>query len=177
MLRRLLAAAAASALLAGCVTMADPLGPPVAARGDMTPSVAPAYVDIAGASDLYEIQSSQLAMSRARSPWVRQYAGMLLSHHSGTTQQLVAAARAVGIEPMPRLLPMQRRMMAELSRTGPRNFDRVFMRQQVTAHQMALALHDNYTRRGDAPPLRQVAAAAVPIVQGHLVQARQWRGR
>ena len=35
-------------------------------------------------------------------------------------------------------------------------------------HRQALALHDNYARRGDVPQLRGVAAAAVPVVRGHL---------
>jgi putative membrane protein len=38
---------------------------------------------------------------------------------------------------------------------------------------MALALHANYARNGDTPGLRQVAAAATPVVQVHLDRARQ----
>jgi putative membrane protein len=67
---------------------------------------------------------------------------------------------------------MQAQMMAELRATSGANFDRVFVRQQVQAHEMALALHSNYAARGDTPALRAVASAAVPVVRQHLEQAR-----
>jgi putative membrane protein len=47
------------------------------------------------------------------------------------------------------------------------------LRQQVQAHQMALALHGNYARSGDTASLRAVAATATPIVQQHLQRARE----
>jgi len=168
----LIAATAAAALsLSGCQSM---MGEPGAmAMGDMTPEMAMPYVMMAGASDLFEIESSRLALQRAQRPETRQYAQMLIQHHMQTSAQVMAAARASGLNPPPpRLMPMQQRMMAELSRASAANFDRVYLRQQVPAHQMALALHRNYAANGDRPPLRNVAATAVPIVTQHLQQAQ-----
>jgi putative membrane protein len=129
---------------------------------------------MAAASDLYEIQSSQLAQSRARSPAVRDFAQMMIADHTNTTRQLTAAAQASGMGPVaPALLPMQARMMDQLRAAPADGFDRVYLDQQVQAHQMALALHANYARNGDTPQLRTVAAAATPIVQGHLDRVRQ----
>jgi putative membrane protein len=78
--------------------------------------------------------------------------------------------------PPPMLLPMQQRMMNELRRASGANFDRVYLTQQIPAHEMALALHTNYSRAGDTPALRQTAATAVPLVQQHLDEARRMRG-
>jgi putative membrane protein len=64
-------------------------------------------------------------------------------------------------------------MMAELRAASGADFDRVFIRQQVQAHEMALALHSNYAANGDTPALRAVASAAVPVVRQHLDQARR----
>jgi putative membrane protein len=63
--------------------------------------------------------------------------------------------------------------MQELQQAPADGFDRVYMRQQVAAHEMALALHRNYAARGDTAALRTVAGAAVPVVQQHLTRAQQ----
>jgi putative membrane protein len=171
----LLAAAAALAATTACAPMGEP-GATGAMAGDMTPEDRMGFVRMAGASDLFEIQSSQLALSRSQNQAVRQYAQMLITHHTQTTQQVAAAAQASGITPPPpMLLPMQQRMMDQLRAASAGNFDRVYLTQQVPAHEMALALHSNYARSGDTPALRAVAAGAVPIVQQHLDGARRMR--
>jgi putative membrane protein len=168
-------------LVAGALSIAVLAGLPVinearaVAQADMTPQERMAYVTMAASSDLYEIQSGQLAGQRSQRPAVRQFGQMLVAHHTQTTQQLTAAARAAGVPvPAPALLPMHRRLLERLQQSGSgRMFDRVFQRQQVQAHQMALALHRNYARRGDAPALRTTAGATVPIIQQHLRQAQR----
>jgi len=141
--------------------------------GDMTPEMAMPYVMMAGASDLFEIQSSQIALQKSQRADVRSFAQMLIEHHQMTTQQVMAAAQAAGMSPPPpMLMPMQRQMIEQLQAAGPGEFDMVYLRQQVPAHEMALALHSNYARNGDTPSLRTAAAGAVPLVTQHLNQAR-----
>jgi putative membrane protein len=173
MIRPLLLSAAASLALAACATTkADMQADAAMAAGDMTPTQRGAYVEMAAASDLFEIQSGRLAAERGQSAAVRQFGAMLVEHHQRTTAQLSAAATASGVMPTPDLMPMQAQMMAELRAASGSNFDRVFVRQQIQAHEMALALHTNYAARGDTPALRATAAAAAPVVRQHLDQAR-----
>jgi putative membrane protein len=149
----------------------------MAMPGDMTPEDRMGYVQMAAASDMFEIQSSQMALTRAQNPAVRQYAQMLITHHTQTSQQLMAAAQASGMSPpAPMQIPLVQRMLGQLQSASGANFDRVYLTQQVPAHEMALALHRNYAQRGDTPALRTVAAAAVPLVQQHLDEARRMRG-
>ena len=173
-MRKLFLSAAAAALLAGCSMMDGGGGAEPAAMADMTPEERNAYVAMAAASDLFEIQSGQMAATRGRRPAVREFGQMLVTHHTQTTQQLTAAARAAGVNPPPpTLLPMQRQMLERLQATRAGNFDMVFLRQQVRAHEMALGLHSNYARNGDTPALRAAATGAVPVIQQHLNRARQ----
>ena len=159
----------ASALsLTACASMGLP------GSSDMTPNDRVNYVAMAGASDLFEIQSSQIALTKAQRPETRQFAQMLITHHTQTTAALTAAAAASGMTPpMPTLMPMQRQMIDALQGSAAGSFDQLYIRQQVPAHEMALALHQNYAANGDAVALRAAAASAVPIVQQHLTQARQ----
>src|SRR5690349_8289734 len=103
------AIAAFSTSLTACATTGMPSG------GDMTPNNRTSYVVMASASDLFEIQSSQIALSKAQRPETRQFAQMLITHHTRTSAGLTAAAAASGLNPpAPTLMPMQRQMINAL---------------------------------------------------------------
>ena len=158
---------------AGRADMADGATMPTStAPSTAMPTVAAGYLAMAGASDQFEIQSSTLALQKSQNSGVRMFAQMMIDHHRGTTEQLTTAARAAGMTPPPpQLNPMQRDMMAKLQAASGAAFDRLYIEQQRTAHQSALALHSTYADRGDTPQLQQVARAAVPIIQQHITEA------
>lgn len=146
----------------------------MASSSAMQPTTAMPYVTAAGASDLYEITSSRLALEKNTNPQVTQFAQMMIDHHTRTTQQVTAAARAAGMTPPPpQLMPMQQRMIDQLRPLSGDAFTRAYVEQQRQAHQMALMLHRNYAQNGDTAQLRQVAAAAVPIIEQHIRELQQ----
>ena len=136
--------------------------------------MAPGYVAQAASSDQFEIQSGQLALQASQNPSVQQFANMLISDHTQTSQNLLAAATAAHVPPPPPgLLPPQQAMLDQLRSAGTGYaFDQAFQQAQIQAHQQALALHQNYAASGDLPPLRAVATSAVPIIQRHLAMAQ-----
>lgn len=170
MSRPFLLAAAAAMALSACAMNTGMSGE---AATDLTPEGRDAYVEMAAASDMFEIQSSQLALTKAQRAEVRAFAQMMIDHHTGTSQQLMAAAQAAGVAVAPQMTPAQMTMVSQLQGQGGAGFDRLYMGQQVRAHRMALALHSNYASDGDTPALRTVAAAATPIVRQHLTRAQQ----
>ena len=176
-------AAMSAVALGGCSSMmgadamADRGGMRTSAgmMADRTPTNRMAFVEMAASSDMFEIQSSQLAMSRAQTPAVRQFAEMMVRDHSQMSQQLMAAAMASGMPRMsPRMMPMHAEMLTRLQAMSGAGFEAEYGRQQMMAHEMALALHSNYAARGDTPALRTVAAAAAPRVSQHLAMIRQY---
>ncbi len=188
----ILAAAASSVALGGCSTMmgadasADAGGMSAGGRtsasagmmADRTPTNRAAYVEMAASSDMFEIQSSQLAMSRAQTPAVRQFAEMMVRDHTQMSQQLMAAASASGMPAMsPAMMPMHADMLTRLQAMSGAGFEAEYGRQQMMAHEMAVAMHTNYAARGDTPALRTVAAAAAPRVSQHLAMIRQYMRR
>jgi len=169
MIRPFLLAAAAAASLGACATAGDDVadGPTTTERVK--------YVEMAAASDRFELQSSQLAQSRAQSPAIREFAQMMIEHHTQTTEKLRAAAKDAGMVRTHdwMLPPPMLKLMEELEQASGAEFDRLYMRQQVRSHEAALALHRHYARNGDTPLLRAAATAALPIVEQHLARARQ----
>ena len=178
-MKRLLLAAAAALSLTGCSYLPGPFGDARVVAAPTAPSSeTEAYLRAAGESDIYEITSSQLALQRTQNPDVRAYAAMLIDHHTGTTNLTLAAAQRGGVAPPPVVLgPARRALIDQLNAVAGSAFDRLYIAQQVPAHEEALALHGAYARTGDVPPLRKSAGAAVPVVTRHLEQARALQAR
>ncbi len=143
------------------------------AAGMPTASSPSEYVAMAGASDLYEIESSRLALERSSDRQVHDFARGMIEQHTQTTNTVMGAARSAGLTPpTPQLMPMQREMMEELRRNNGAEFDRVYLSQQRRAHDMALALHSHFAERGQSEPLRRAARTAVPVVERHIDMLR-----
>jgi putative membrane protein len=170
-MRKLAIIMAGAAILAACSSSTPP-EPPVVAVDPNNPLMAPGYLAMAASSDLFEVQSGQLAQQMSQNPGIRQFGGMLVTDHTNSTNILVAAAQAAGITPPPpMLLPKHQAMLDQLRAAGP-NFDAAFRDAQIAAHTEALALHQNYAAQGDVAQLRTTAGQIVPVIQGHLQHAQ-----
>jgi putative membrane protein len=160
------------AALAGCgpdVRPAyDPPPPPRVVRG--IPMQAAPYVAEASSIDLYEIKSSQMALTRAQDPRLRAFAQMMVNAHQGLAAQLSMAGRRVNLLPSAVLQPQHQRMLDTLESTM--DFDVAYRSQQIQVHQEAVKLHGDFASRGVSPTLRPVAANAAPIERAHLARLR-----
>lgn len=156
--------------LAACST-----APRVVAPVDLSnPLMAPGYLSTAASSDMFEIQSAQLAQQMSQSGSVRNFANMLITDHTQSTQMLMAAAAAARLPAMtPALLPQHQALLDQLRAAGSGYaFDQAFQQIQIQAHEQALTLHQNYATSGDVPQLRATAGQIVPVVQRHLQMAQ-----
>lgn len=161
--------AALVGVAAPALAQTPPPPPPAEAK-----TSAMAYLMAAGASDQFEIQSSQIAIGKSPNAATRTYAQMLIRHHTQTTAATVKAAKKAGLNPAPPMLdPGAAPSIAELNNASAADFDRIYFGQQVPAHQAALDLHQSYAAGGDKAPLRVSAKAAIPIVKQHLAGAQK----
>jgi putative membrane protein len=154
-------------------------GPPDYVPAGPTPLTAGAYVMDSGETDRYEIDAAMIARSRAQSPAVRNFAEQMITAHTETTQDLMTAVTTAGMPAPPPARPdsRQQTMLDQLRRAPANTFASLYMGQQVTAHQEALALHRNYANRGDRPALRDFATRTWPKVQMHLDMAQNIRAQ
>jgi putative membrane protein len=161
-------------LLAGCEPSPPPAPPPPPPVDINNLLMAPGFLAHAASSDQFEIQSSQLALQMSQNAAVRNFANMMIADHNRMSQAMAAAAQSAGIAPPPPvLLPEQQAALDQLraSGSGP-NFDMAYRQAQITAHQQALGLMQNYAVSGDVPALRTAAQQAIPAIQMHLQQAQ-----
>ncbi len=161
-------------LFVAAMTTATPLfaqTPPPPPPAEAKTSAMP-YVMAAGMSDLYEINSSQIALQKSKTPAIRRFATMLIKHHTMTTAATMKAAKKAGLTPpAPALDAGATASITELQSASAADFDRLYIGQQIPAHQAALDLHQSYSTGGDQAPLRMTAKTAVPIVKQHIAAA------
>lgn len=159
---------AALALAAPAVAQLQPPPAPPEARSQAQP-----FLTAAGMADVYEITSSQIALQKSGNPAVKRYATELIGHHTMTTNAALKAAKQGGVTPPPPALNAQfRALISELQAASPADFDRVYIAQQIPAHQGALELQSAYSQGGDVAPLRAAAKGALPYIRQHLVKAQ-----
>jgi putative membrane protein len=127
------------------------------------------YVQRAAMSDMFEIESGNLALERGNAEDIRSFAQMMVADHTASSRDLRAALERSGVRAnMPASLDAEHQAKMNRLRTlEGADFDREYMSQQLTGHRDALALHQGYSQNGDDEALRQFAQQAVPVVQRH----------
>ncbi len=164
-----------ASLLVGCQTTPPPPPPPPPPAVDLNNVLmAPGFLAHAASGDQFEIQSSQLALQMSQNPAVRNFANMMISDHARLSQALAGAATAAGLTPpAPTLLPEQQAALDQLRAAGGGpSFDMAYKGAQISGHQQALGLFQNYMAMGDAPAIKAAAGQAIPTIQMHLSQAQ-----
>lgn len=137
------------------------------------PADAQGFVDMASASDMYEIEAGKLAQQMGKAQSVKDFGAMMVKDHTKATSDLkAAAAKADGVTVNPKLSAKQQADLDALKNAGD-NFDATYQQQQVAAHEMALSILQNYAQSGDNAALEDFAGKTAPVVEGHLAEARK----
>jgi putative membrane protein len=136
------------------------------------PTDAQGFVDMASASDMYEVEAGKLAQTMGTAQAVKDFGKMMETDHTRSTADLkAAAAKADGVTVNAQLTPKQQADLDALKAAGD-NFDSVYKTQQLAAHQQALSLLQNYASAGDQAALKDFAGKVAPVVQTHLDHAQ-----
>ena len=151
---------------------ADP-DAPVTAEDAAVPQGAQAFVNSMAAGDMFEIESSKLAATMAKSKEVKDFAAMMVKDHTDSSAKLKAltAALTPPIAVSPMLDPAQEADMAALRSAGAQ-FDQLYLRQQTAAHEKALALLQGYGANATVPELKTFATQLIPKIEEHLTKVR-----
>jgi putative membrane protein len=155
---------------------------------------------MAAMSDRFEIASSRLAEQKSQNAEIKQFAQHMIRDHEKTSQELqvlmpqvqgtgagVGSAYPQGREPTgsgamvsvqggpqsDRLDQQHAALLQQLQQASGAEFDRLYVRQQITAHQQAVDMFRNYSQSGDNAQLKQWTAKTLPALQEHLQMAQR----
>lgn len=135
----------------------------------MNPTDAASYVRKAGAGDSWEIASSKAVLAKTQNADVRKFAQMMIDHHSKATEKLMTAAKAGQISAGPTQMDaMQQSMLDDINNAATTDMDATYLKHQQTAHNAALALHQNFAENGTNDTLKKTAAEMVTVVKTHI---------
>lgn len=135
------------------------------------------FINAAGPSDQFEIQSSQIAVEKARGAAVRAFAQRMIDDHTKTTQQLTTLAASKGATVSQGLNPTQDRLLAAIRAASPGSFDRTYLSGQITGHTATVAAFNGEINGGQDADVKAFAQQNLPTVQQHLADARRLAGR
>lgn len=151
---------------------ADAMTPPAGEAA--MPGSPQEFVDMAAASDMFEIESARLAQEMGSSQAVKDFAAMMIEDHTTSTANLKAAAAEAepALTVAPELSAEQQTQLDQLRQAGDQ-FDALYKQQQVAAHEKALAMLEGYADEDGPAPLTTFASETATVVEGHLEHARE----
>jgi putative membrane protein len=133
------------------------------------------FVNKVALSDMFEIQSSQLALTKQPDADTKPFAEKMISDHQKTSSELKALVGGGKVKAtLPTALDSEhQRMLDSLKAKNGKDFDRDYDQTQVKAHQDAIALFDAYSKSGDNSDLKSWAAITLPHLKEHLSMAEK----
>ena len=126
------------------------------------------FVTMAVSSNMFEIESSRLALEKSENAELKRFAQHMIDDHTKAGADLQAALAAGPKSDIPnRLDPKHERMLEELRAASGTQFNALYMQQQQAAHEEAIGLFQGYSMNGEAGPVKEFAAQTLPTLEMH----------
>lgn len=158
---RILGICAAVALCAGTLASAQQV------------TDAKTFAAAAASSNMFEIASSEIALQKATSDDVKQFAQHMIDDHTAAGVKMNAAAQKDGIAPPDAMLEKDQAQLQKLQSAAPDAFQAEYVAAQATAHDQAVALFKTFSESGQESALRAFAAETLPTLQEHQAEVHK----
>jgi putative membrane protein len=134
------------------------------------------FIVMAASSNNLELQLSQMAQQRATSQAVKDFAAMMVQHHTKAGQEMRTMLAGKGASvPDTALLPMHRLQMETVAAAQGAAFDKAYMRIMVDAHEEDVDEYEDETTDARDADIRAFTTRMLPILQTHYAQAKEVR--
>jgi putative membrane protein len=133
------------------------------------------FVKKVAMSDMLEVQSSQLALSRSADADTRPFAEKMVKDHTQTSVELKGLVDSGKVKAqLPTALDSEHlKKLDDLKAKSGKDFDAAYDRMQLQAHEEAVALFEQYARSGDNADLKAWAEKTLPHLKEHLAMAKR----
>ena len=131
------------------------------------------FVKEVSMSDMYEIESSKLALERADAA-TKTFAQQMVQDHQKTTSELkhLLDSGKVKAAPANAMSDDQNEALGKLKDLKGAEFSEEYRDNQIDAHEDAVDIFERYAENGDNPELQSWAAQTLPALRHHLEMAR-----
>jgi putative membrane protein len=163
------------AILLAIAPSASAVDPPTNQAAGL-PAPTATFVAMAAAGNLFEIQSSELALRRSHSGAVREFANRMVTDHNAAAAKFKQAmADAKLTPPAEKLDAKHQAILDDLKAKDDASFDRAYIEAQYNAHVGTVALFQAYAKGGENARMKAFAADVLPTLQGHLDHVTKMR--
>lgn len=133
----------------------------------------PVFLINAASSNLLEIQVGKMAAQQATKPEVKQFAQMMVSHHTQATQELKNVATPLGVTLPQTMIPVHQAMADRLANKTGKDFDEAYMDLMETAHKMDIAMFEVKSKAAETPTVKGFATRTLPMLRSHETMANK----
>jgi putative membrane protein len=132
------------------------------------------FVTLAAQSDMLEIDSSKLALTKSDNAKTKQFADKMIKDHTATSNELKALVTGgkVPASLPPTLDKAHQEKLDKLNKLNGRDFTKEYDYMQLAAHKDAVSMFERYSKEGDSADLKAFAAKHLPHLQEHLKMAQ-----
>jgi putative membrane protein len=132
------------------------------------------FVTATAISDMYEVTAGKIALERAQSPAVKEFAQKMVDAHTRTTEKLkgIIAANDITVAPPQHVDDLHQGLLDDLRAAKSGDFDHRYISQQIAAHKAADTLFRGYAKDGDLGALKRFASDTDPTIKEHLSMAQ-----
>lgn len=134
------------------------------------------FVMLANSSNMMELELSQMAVQKATNPAVKDFANMMVQHHTQAGQEMKQLLSAKGtMIPDTAMLSRHRTRMDLLQNAQGADFDRAYMRIMVDAHEEDVDEYEDETTDARDADIRAFAKKMLPTLRTHYTRAKEVR--
>lgn len=131
------------------------------------------FVVTAGEAGAAEVEMARIAMDRAQSSDVKNFASRMVSDHQKAGDDLDKIASDKGMAIDDKLSAKDQAELDRLTKLQGASFDREYVKSQLAAHRAAVALFGKESKSGNDSELKSFAASTLPTLQDHLQLVQQ----
>ncbi|HEY0059775.1 MAG TPA: DUF4142 domain-containing protein [Flavisolibacter sp.] len=134
------------------------------------------FIVMATSSNMLEIEASRLALQNASSSVVKDFAGMMVEHHTMAASEMKNMLSSKGaMIPDTAMLPRHRMQMEMLSGLQGAAFDKMYARIMVDAHEEDVDEFEDETTDARDADIRAFTKRMLPTLQTHYTKAKDLR--
>ena len=153
----------------------EPMKPSGVAQALMSDSPE-AFFETAASANMFEIESSKLALERSKDPGVRKFAQMMVSDHTEAGKKVSALAATKSVTLPTAMLKRHQMMLDGLKdEKAGKDFDDEYRLKMVVSHKEAVSLFDESARESKDPDIKKLAGELLPKLQMHGAEAQKLR--
>lgn len=130
------------------------------------------FVKDAMEGDMAEIQLGQLALQKASSEDVKQFAQKIIDDHTKLDEQVKPIAMQVGVTAPTQVSAKDRALMTKLQSLSGSAFDKAYVTAIVADHAMDDKKFKAEETGGKDPKVKDAATQAEPVIAQHLQMAK-----